>query len=404
MKLVKDIKIPVMAGCLQFPALKYKSGGRTWLAITVQYKVLGKFITTSQVKKKNQEIINSELINRFLDSTHKNDIKRYIREEEQFTLPPITLVSYEELIFDPITLNEMDDNLTEDQLLDKYGSLTGVVFIPVDYEFLCMDGNHRTAAIRELASENPEFIEGSSMLLNIVFEKDKRKIRQDFVDVNKNAKSTTPSINTLFNTRDPLSAVVADLLEEYTYLKDSTELLANSISKNSKCIYTINNLKNAVVELSGTHSSSTASINKVSRMLKEDAQYYEEIKKRTFEFFNLLEQNFHIKECLSGFENVPSVRSKSIITSGSGLVVCTRVAGKIYSQLIDEVERREKVMELVKWDWSRNNPFFKGVLVNEDGGITPGQTVFTSIAKKLAPYFIKEVEEEVEEKIGLFSN
>ncbi|WP_445928409.1 DNA sulfur modification protein DndB [Lysinibacillus sp. FSL M8-0134] len=40
------------------------------------------------------------------------------------------------------------------------------------------------------------------MLLNILYEKDTRKIRQDFVDVNQNAKQTSTSINTLFNTRD----------------------------------------------------------------------------------------------------------------------------------------------------------------------------------------------------------
>lgn len=389
MKVVKDIKIPAMANGLQFPALKYKSGGREWLAITVQYKTLGKFITTSVVKKKNQEIIEAELLNRFLDPKHKNEIKRYIIEEENYTLPPITLVSFEKLLFEPLILNSEDENLTEEQLLNKYGSLTGVVFVPIDYEFLCMDGNHRTAAIRELASENPEFIEGSSMLLNIVYENEKRKIRQDFVDVNKNAKSTTPSINTLFNTRDPLSAIVADLMEELNYLKNSTEQLANSISKNSKKLFTINNLKNAVVELTGTHSSTTASINKVSRLLKEDKQYYQEVRNSAFEFFSLLERNEYIEQCIStNFEQIPNVRTRTVITSGAGLVVCTRVAGKIYKNIKEDHEKKEKLMDLISWDWSRSNPFFKGILVNEEGGITPGQTVFTAMTNKMLPYFI----------------
>lgn len=386
MEIIEDVKASLMTNSLVLPALKYKSGGREWIAVTVQYKVIGKFIRTSTVRKKNQEIIKSEIINRFLDPKHKNEIKSYIKEEKNFTLPPITLVSYEKLHFNPIYLDNGDRNKTEDELLEQYGSLTGLVFVPLEYEFLCLDGNHRTAAIKELAEENPDFIQGSNMLMNIVYEKSKKKIRQDFVDVNKNAKATTPSINTLFNTRDRLSSLVSDLIEDFVYLKETTDLLANSISKNSKSIYTINNLKNAIVELSGTHSSSSAAINNVSRML-ENKEFYDEIKRKSYEFFTVLVENTHIKECLNNYEEVPIVRTKSIITSGAGLVVCARVCGKIYTNIKSSEVQKEKITEIISWDWSRNNPFFKGILVNSEGGITPGQTVFTSAANKLSYYF-----------------
>lgn len=77
----------------------------------------------------------------------------------------------------------------------------------------------------------PEITVGSSLLLNIVCEADMMKIRQDFVDVNKNAKQTTPSINTLFNTRDPLPKLVAELMSKSTYLEDITNILSTSVSK-----------------------------------------------------------------------------------------------------------------------------------------------------------------------------
>ena len=383
MKPIKEIKVPVIANTIQFPAMKYRSGGREWLVLTVQYKALGKFITTSTVKKKNQEILKADLLNRFLDAPHKNDIKTYIKEEKQFTIPPITLVSFENLTFIPFNANDEDESLTETQLLDKYGAIVGVVFLPIDYEFVCLDGNHRTVAIRELANENPELIEGSSIVLNIVFEKDKRKIRQDFVDVNKNVKATTPSINTLFNTRDLLARLVSDTIDNFDYLKSTTELLANSVSKNAKDIYTINNIKNAIVELSGNSSGTTANIEKVSKKLKSDSDFYNEVEERTTKFFSMLKDNYHIAICINNYDLIPEVRGESIITSGAGLVVCCKVFNKIYEMIDDIYLREQKLNELITFDWSRTNKFFIGLLVNEDGGITPGQSVFNLTANKL---------------------
>lgn len=248
----------VSTGVMVFPALMYRSGERTWYAITISYKTLGKFIQTSAVKKKNQ-IISKDIKNRFLDKDHKNDIKKYIHEEKQFTLPPVTLVSYEYLDFRPYEFlgDNNGNNESIDEKLDRLGSVTGQIVLPIDYEFECLDGNHRVVAIRELANENPELISGSHMLLNIVFEKNEKKIRQDFVDVNKNAKQTTSSINTLFNTRDPITGMINDVMDFVPYLKETTELLATSVSKNSKDLYTINNIKNAVIELAGYNSQGT---------------------------------------------------------------------------------------------------------------------------------------------------
>ena len=58
------------------PAIAYFSGGRIWIAITIPYGALKSgLIKTSSVKKKGEEIIKSEVRNRFLDKKHKDDIK-----------------------------------------------------------------------------------------------------------------------------------------------------------------------------------------------------------------------------------------------------------------------------------------------------------------------------------------
>lgn len=368
-----------VSATITLPALKYLSGNREWLAITIPYKTLGRFIQTSAVKKKNMEIIKSDIRNRFLDPKHTNDIKNYICEEPEFTIPPITLVSYDRLPFLPITFND-DEQLpdeTERELLESRGSLIGLVQLPLDAEFECLDGNHRTVAIRELASENPELIAGSNMLLNVVYETRKRKIRQDFVDVNATAKQTSSSINTLFNTRDQLSKLVADIIDEISYLSDTTELLATSVSKNSKDIYTINNIKSAVIELCGYNSQASVP-SALSEQLK-DSDFYINAKQKVAEFFNQLKDNSLVSMCLDNRDKTPEIRNNSVITSGTGLVVAARVGGFILNGSHDV---NSELVRLFALDWSRSNPLFNGRIVIGDQKILNSREAIatTSIA------------------------
>ncbi|OAA86349.1 DNA sulfur modification protein DndB [Clostridium coskatii] len=361
----------VSTASLNVPALQYLSGERIWFAVTIPYKTLGKFIQTSGIKNKNKDIIGKDIRNRFLDTKHKNDIKNYINIENQYTIPPITLVSPQKLDFRPYTFKGCAPKL------EDAGSRAGIILLPIDYEFECLDGNHRTAAIRELASENPELIANSNMLLNIVVEDNPKKIRQDFVDVNKNAKPTTSSINTLFNTRDPLSSLVNDivvdsLFEEINYLSETTELLSTSVSKKSKNIYTINNIKNAVIEISGYNSQSSGS-DKLSEKLSDD-KCYRDIQKKVVKFFNALKDNNFIKNCLSNKDDIPNIRETNVLTSGTGIIVATRVAGYIFENF-DESQIYNELLRLVHLDWTRKSPLFSSNIVVGDKILNSRQAI-----------------------------
>jgi DNA sulfur modification protein DndB len=365
---------------INVPALKYKSGNRVWYAITISYKALGKFIHTSSTKPKNQAIIKSEIRNRFLDPKHKNEIKDYITSEPEFTIPPVTLVSFEELDFRPYTFgDETPEQLN--QRFEAIGSMAGVIVLPIDYEFECLDGNHRTVAIRELASEAPEAISDSNLLLNIVYESRARKIRQDFVDVNKNAKQTSSSINTLFNTRDRVSGLVVDTVEEIDYLSETTELLGTSVSKNSKDIYTINNIKNVIVELAGYNSQSTKS-EKVSNIFNENKELEQVVKNKGKLFFEELKFNSFIQKCLQERDHTPEIRNASIITSGTGIIVAARVAGYILGELsLEEGQARNELRKLFQADWSRKSKLFIGNIIGAEEKILNSRDAINSATK-----------------------
>lgn len=364
---VNQINLGSPMATINVPALKYKSGNRIWYAITLSYRTLGKFVQTSSTKSKNRDIIKSDIRNRFLDPAHKNEIKNYITEEEEFTIPPVTLVSFDALDFRPYTFgNETPEEL--EQNFEAVGSIAGVMVLPIDYEFECLDGNHRTAAIRELANEASSAVADSNILLNIVYENRKRKIRQDFVDVNKNAKQTSSSINTLFNTRDKVSGLVVDLVDDLEYLKETTELLATSVSKNSKDIYTINNIKNVVIELAGFNSQSTKT-EKVSKIMQDDELLATNVKQRTLKFFEAWSKNTHVAECLTEREKTPHVRNLSLLTSGTGIIVASRVANIIFESSPSKELVNQYLTALFAFDWSRNNPFFLGSIVGKDDKI-----------------------------------
>lgn len=357
------------------PAIAYCSGSRIWYAITLPYGALkGGIVRTSSVRKKGEEIIKSEIKNRFLDKNHKNEIKEYMKVEERFTIPPVTLVSTELLPFEPIIFGDASDIMIKDiddlyNLLKKVGSLGGVIQIPLDYQFECLDGNHRTVAIKELAEEMPEIIQGSNLLLNIVCENDLLKIRQDFVDVNKNAKQTTPSINTLFNTRDPLPNIVSKMLSKVNYLENITDLISTSISKNSNDIYTLNNIKNAVIEISGFDSQGAKISEEKTNKYLSDSNIKDNVEIKTKMFFDSLKNNKFIKACLEDRSKTIEIKSQSIITLGVGLVIAAHVANIIFEKF-EPSEYNTQLNKLANYDWSRVNPIFKEAgIVTTDGKV-----------------------------------
>jgi DNA sulfur modification protein DndB len=351
----------------QIPAIAYRSGGRIWYAATLTMEAVGNFVSTSSIKKQNQEIIKTEIKNRFLDREHKEEIKNYLKEEPEFIIPPITLVSPEPLIFVRTRFEnelEQDRVLSDKEFIEKYGSATGFLVVNVRYKFECLDGNHRSVAIRELAEEAADYIKDSHLLLNIVVEDRVRKIRQDFVDVNKNAKSTTPSINTLFNTRDPLSNLVADTLEKFKWLTDTTELLSTSVSKNAKEIYTLNNLKNAVVEIAGYHSFSG-----VSKKLYEDLanpSFKAKLIFRVDTFFNLLSKNPTIRTMVIDRDQAPALRTESLIPSGTGIIICAKLFNFAFEKFNEEEALQTRLKNIIDYDWSRTNSLFQGTVIVDE--------------------------------------
>lgn len=154
--------------------------------------------------------------------------------------------------------------------------------------------------------------------------------------------------------------------------------MATSVSKNSKDIYTINNIKNAIIELCGYNSQSGVPTG-LSESLKED-RFYADTKQKAIIFFNALKKNKFVALCLTDRDKTTEIRSNSVITSGTGLLVAARVGGYILNNLDDaEIE----LNSLFNMDWSRSNPLFVGRIVTPDQKILNARETITSAVAAL---------------------
>lgn len=378
---------------IQLPATLYRQGKRANISVTLPCNSVSKFIKTTSVRNKF-DVLPKNLLNRFLDKQHVRDIEKYIEEEEEFIIPPITLVAPKNLVsaFRPLIYVEKDENLSIDELLDKYGAIAGILVLPLDYMFICLDGNHRVSSIQGISMTKPELLQDSSLLLNIIIEEDILKIRQDFVDINSNSKPTTASINTLFDTRNKISYIVSNIIDTIKYLKDTTELVATSVGKASKDIYTTNNIKNAVVELMGVNCQSSRSINNLADSLNNDVSKFNEARRRANIFFSILKENESMEKCIRNYDNIIDERQNSIILGGVGLIILSRVCAKAF-ELDNEENVILKLKEIMKYDWSRGNEFLKAKILNDKGRIISSSTSISETSNALIEKFYPNLQE-----------
>jgi hypoxanthine phosphoribosyltransferase len=100
----------------------------------------------------------------------------------------------------------------------------------------------------------------------------------------------------------------------------------------------------------------------------------------------LLESNPIINQCIVDRESTPVVREKNIITSGTGIIVLARIAGKLF-KTFDENEVENEVRRIMGLDWSRGSELF-------DGNILIGDKIVNSRGA------IEAAVEKVEEHLG----
>jgi len=115
----------------------------------------------------------------------------------------------------------------------------GILEIDMAASFLINDGQHRKAAIDAAIAEDKSLKEET---ISIVLYQDQglQRSQQMFTDLNKHAVTTSKSLNTLYESKDPVALITKKVVNSISFLRKYTDKERDNLSKYSSNIFTLN--------------------------------------------------------------------------------------------------------------------------------------------------------------------
>ena len=211
----------------------------------------------------------------------------------------------------------------------------GTLEIDMAASFLINDGQHRKAAIDAAIAEDESLADET---ISVVLYKDQglQRSQQMFTDLNKHAVTTSKSLNTLYESKDPVALITKKVVNSIGFLRKYTDKEKDNLSKYSSNIFTLNTFYTA---------------NK--RICKEigDSKKTEEL---VHTFWNNVVANIREwNEMDRGELSKKSLREDFIITQGLIILALGRL-GEFYCAN-PEINMVKTLKGLQEIDWLRNN-------------------------------------------------
>ena len=115
----------------------------------------------------------------------------------------------------------------------------GILEIDMSASFLINDGQHRKAAIDAAIAEDDSLKDET---ISVVLYKDQglQRSQQMFTDLNKHAVTTSKSLNTLYESKDPVALITKKTVDSIPFLRKYTDKEKDNLSKYSSNIFTLN--------------------------------------------------------------------------------------------------------------------------------------------------------------------
>jgi DNA sulfur modification protein DndB len=114
----------------------------------------------------------------------------------------------------------------------------GVLQMPFEADLVINDGQHRRAAIEEALKENPTLGQESISVVLFPWE-DMDRVQQMFSDLNRTARTTSKSLNILYNHRDLMSQVALKVAEGLPVFKNFVDKDRISLPLRSPRLFTL---------------------------------------------------------------------------------------------------------------------------------------------------------------------
>lgn len=211
----------------------------------------------------------------------------------------------------------------------------GILEIDVNASILINDGQHRKAAISAALLDDESL---KSETISIVIYKDQglQRSQQMFADLNKHAVTSSKSLNTLYESKDPSALITKKVINSIDFFRKYTDKEKDNLSKFSSNLFTLNTFYTAnkrVVRQIGDNEKSEELIR----------QFWDNVA------LNICEWN----EMDAGELSKKSLRENYIITQGLIILAFGRLC-EFYGQN-PQIDMKETLKGLREIDWLRNN-------------------------------------------------
>ena len=211
----------------------------------------------------------------------------------------------------------------------------GVLEIDMTASFLINDGQHRKAAIDAAIAEDESLKDET---ISVVLYKDQglQRSQQMFTDLNKHAITTSKSLNTLYEFKDPVALITKNIVNSIEFLRKYTDKEKDNLSKYSSNIFTLNTFYTANKRIYKTIDSP------------------QKAEKLIHAFWSNVVVNMREwKEMDDGELSKKSLREDYITTQGLIILSLGRL-GEFYCTN-SKIDMEKSLKGLRKIDWLRNN-------------------------------------------------
>ncbi|MGW4364334.1 DNA sulfur modification protein DndB [Nocardia takedensis] len=379
------------AGARVFPCTVFQQGTRTMISTSFPYSFLAHQVVSDSVEKGSDP---ANTTNRPLMADHVRNINTYVRENrENYILPPVTL-NARELPALHVPRGNFKNRL-------------GFMVIGDSVRFFVTDGQHRISAIKGHGlgrSAVPALVdlgdgfEEDSLAVLIVVEEELKRIHQDFADAAQ-TKQIPASLLAVYNTREPVNGVLADLVDRTPFFRGRVDATAKTLPKASQAVFLLNQVRQFVKELLfADYALAEDSVARQSAKLLGDKAVRDEFIDDAVALVNTLSAGMapwrEICDLpVSGgpANRVADFRQRYVNMTASGLVVIGRVAYEIRKSPDTAWRERQYKRMAEEIDWRRDARIWSGTIITADG----------KVATQRGP--VREAAARLREQLGLVS-
>ncbi|HEY9606329.1 MAG TPA: DNA sulfur modification protein DndB [Allocoleopsis sp.] len=329
-----------------FPAIRGIQAGREFYVSMCPVRLIPKLFSFD-----DEEIPAEMRAQRILNRARIPEIARYILENP---------TSY---IFSAITVS-INGNIT----FEPNGSEDiGKLKVPMDARFIINDGQHRRAAFEMALKENPEL---GDETISVVFFQDigLKRSQQMFTDLNRYAARPDASLNILYDYRDRKALISKAVVKKVKVFDRLTDTEHSNLPVRSSKLFSLSAIYNATQALLINHKDET-----LEQQIELASRYWDVVSQNILDWQQVLDKKVSAGEIRREF-----IHSHAIALSALGKVGATLLS--IYPE-----NWENRLKELKKVDWSRDNPHWEGRIMS-NGRISKSRPCIDYISAHIKKY------------------